>query len=67
MRIASFLLDFSQRFRAATLLDLPMSRRDIADYLGLTIETLCRVLVRLVERISDLLRTRGAPPAAWPG
>jgi CRP/FNR family transcriptional regulator, nitrogen fixation regulation protein len=54
MRIASFLLDFSQRCRAATLLDLPMSRRDIADYLGLTTETLCRVLVRLAHR-----RTRG--------
>ena len=31
------------------LLDLPMSRSDIADYLGLAIETACRVLARLVN------------------
>lgn len=49
MRVASFLLELSERQGSATLLDLPMSRTDIADYLGLTIETTCRVLTRLAE------------------
>jgi CRP/FNR family transcriptional regulator, nitrogen fixation regulation protein len=47
MRVAAFLLDFSTRYGEATLLDLPMSRVDLADYLGLTVETVCRVLSRL--------------------
>lgn len=45
-RIASFLLLLAERADAENgdLLDLPMSRQDIADYLGLTIETVCRAL-----------------------
>ena len=47
-RIASFLIQMVERLDADTLgkacVDLPMGRQDIADYLGLTIETVCRAL-----------------------
>jgi CRP/FNR family nitrogen fixation transcriptional regulator len=40
-RVASFLLDLAKR-AAAEEIEVPMSRQDIADYLGLTIETISR-------------------------
>jgi CRP/FNR family nitrogen fixation transcriptional regulator len=46
-RFASFLIDLSNRTRTQTWLDLPMSHQDIADHLGLTIETLSRVITQM--------------------
>lgn len=45
-KVARFLLDIADRFRGE-LVSLPMSRQDMADYLGLTIETISRMLGRL--------------------
>jgi CRP/FNR family nitrogen fixation transcriptional regulator len=46
-RVANFLLEMDRRLAVAGMMALPMCRRDIGDYLGLTLETISRALSRL--------------------
>lgn len=46
-RVVAFLLDFAERMGGALSIDLPMTRQDIADHVGLTIHTVSRTLSQL--------------------
>jgi CRP/FNR family transcriptional regulator, nitrogen fixation regulation protein len=44
-KVAAFLLEMNGRMKSTRAMALPMTRRDNADYLGLTIETVSRVIM----------------------
>ena len=46
-RVASFLLEIAGPVSEGNTIELPIARQDIADYLGLTLETVCRTFAHL--------------------
>jgi CRP/FNR family nitrogen fixation transcriptional regulator len=56
-RVVGFLLEMASRMPSEKQIELPMSRQDIADYLGLTIETVSRTLTQLENSAAIELAT----------
>ncbi len=56
-RVAAFLLDMAERQGDDVTIELPMPRIDIADYLGLTIETVSRTFAKM--RAQGIIELRG--------
>ena len=50
-RLSSFLLEMARRTSIGEAVELPMSRQDIADYLGVTVETISRTFTILASRL----------------
>ena len=58
-RVASFLKGLADKSSGGHVVDLPMGRQDMADYLGLTIETVSRMLSQLQSsRVVSFCATR---------
>jgi len=58
-RVAAFLLEMEKRVPSTYTLPLPMCRRDIGDYLGLTMETVSRALSQFHDQgILDFMGAR---------
>jgi len=56
-RVAGFLLEMAARGGSGAAVELAMSRQDIADYLGLTIETVSRTFTQFVQSGTIALET----------
>jgi CRP/FNR family nitrogen fixation transcriptional regulator len=56
-RVAGFLVEMAKRAPGASTIQLAMSRQDIADYLGLTIETISRTLTQFEKSSAIALPT----------
>jgi CRP/FNR family nitrogen fixation transcriptional regulator len=54
-RVNDFLVEMTQRISVGDLVHLPMARQDIADYLGLTIETVSREIRSLAGKTTIYL------------
>lgn len=58
-KVAAFLVNLQTRYsrigHTSVTIELPMSRQDIADYLGLTIETISRTLTKLAREKTILI------------
>ena len=64
--VAAFLLDLAEHQGGLEQVELPMSRMDIGDYLGLTIETVSRVFSKLKDKeIIALPTLRSAEIKKW--
>ena len=65
-KVASFLRDVAQRVGCEDV-SLPMGRQDMADYLGLTIETVSRMVTQLQgSRIVEFASARQFRVTRWP-